>query len=247
MLRQCIFILSLLIGYYLNGQGISWEVSVGAGITNLNDLSSPMPAEAGPVYQIGLLASHLPQKHGFTAFAGLGGSRAAFTLERGGSGSVGGGAIHYLADTKLYELCGRLGAGYTHGRISLLAVLELPYTVAATYRGFVEGGTPEPPDIAQRFEVSYGNSDEHAFGRVAVQDDRRLYTEVRLLLRTRATGRLSVGLGFKTTASNADFQFLGAEPCGNGQCPELVPLPYAEGGFGTKQRTTAFLTTYLRL
>ena len=198
-------------------------------------------------YQVGLQVSHLPQKHGFTAFAGLGGSRAAFTFERGGCGSVGGGAIHYLADAKLYELCGRLGAGYTHGRISLLAVLELPYTVAATYRGFVEGGTPEPPDTAQRFTVGYGESDEHAFGRVAAQDDQRLYTEVGLLLRARATDRLSFGLGLKTTASNADFQFLGAAPCRNGQCAELVPLPYAEGGFGAKQRTTAFLTTYLRL
>ena len=160
---------------------------------------------------------------------------------------MGGGAIHYLADAKLYELSGRLGAGYTRGRVSLLTVLELPYTVAATYRGFVEGGTPEPPDIAQRFTVSYGATDENAFGRIAVQDERRLYSEVGLLLRTRATDRLSVGLGLKTTASNADFQFLGAAPCRNGQCAELVPLPYAEGGFGAKQRTTAFLTTYLRL
>ena len=193
MLRQCIFILSFLVGYCLNGQGISWEVSVGAGITNLNDLSSRTRAEAGVTYQLGLQTSYIPEKHGFTGFAGLGGSRANFTFERSGSGSVGSGAVNYLADAELYELCGRLGAGYTRGRVSLLAVLELPYTVAATYRGFVEGGTPEPPDIAQHFTVSYSATDENAFGRVAVQNERRLYSEVGLLLRTRATDSLSVG------------------------------------------------------
>ena len=69
MLRQCIFILLLLIGYHLSGQSISWEASVGAGITNLNDLSSRTSGEAGMTYQVGLQVSRVPQRHGFTAFA----------------------------------------------------------------------------------------------------------------------------------------------------------------------------------